>query len=335
MRSVVLGLTGRLSWLIGVAFWVTACQGRQSSLDPRGPAAAQIAELWWIMLVMGGLVFAVVLGLLWAALFRRRAAEVSGTPKSNQGHTWIVAGGIVMPIIVLIAVIIFTVETMRSIDTAHASDNLVIEVVGRQWWWEVHYPAQQVTTANEIHLPVGQAVTIKLTSRDVVHSLWIPKLHGKFDLTPGRIDTFVLQADKVGEYYGQCAEFCGVQHANMGLVVVGQASEDFADWLAQQAEASITPTDPLALTGQQVFLSGSCAECHTIQGTEANGNHGPDLTHLASRLTLASGIFPNTPDYLHDWIRNPQDLKPGALMPTPDLSETDLQALLAYLATLK
>ena len=248
---------------------------------------------------------------------------------------WIVGGGIVMPIVLLIGVFAHTLVTMRAISPAPAAEQMVIELVGNQWWWEVRYPTQQVTTANEIHIPTGRPVELRLTSEDVIHSFWVPELHGKIDLIPGRTTSLVLQADQPGEYRGQCAEFCGVQHAKMALIVVSETPEQFSAWLEAKARPAAEPSDPAALESKQVFLGSACAYCHTIQGTDATGKVGLDLTHLASRRTLASATLTNTRDHLAAWITDPQKIKPGNIMPAIDLAPDDLEALLTYLENLK
>jgi cytochrome c oxidase subunit 2 len=196
-------------------------------------------------------------------------------------------------------------------------------------------PSKQVTTANEIHLPLNQRVLIRTNSSDVIHSLWIPNLHGKRDLIPGRTSELWLQADKAGVYRGQCAEFCGLEHAKMALLVVAEPQPAFNAWLDQQRQPARAPAHDLAAQGQGIFLSGPCALCHKITGTPAGSRLGPDLTHFASRRTIAAGVAPNTPGYLGAWITDPQHLKPGARMPSMALDSEDVQALIAYLYTLK
>ncbi len=338
--------TVTLYLFIASALLLQGCQGKQSSLAPQGPAAAQIAWLGWVMSGLGAAIFIFVMALLGAALFRRRPEAQTGAAPSKpavalarRAETWIIAGGVVMPTVVLLGLFALTVETLRIIEEIvpanDLSNEVAIEVVGRQWWWEINYPGQQVVTANEIHIPAGEPVALQLTSRDVIHSLWVPQLHGKLDLIPGQVDTLVLQADQPGEYYGQCAEFCGAQHAKMRVVVIAETREEFFAWLAAQAKPALPPGDPVARAGLEVFLGSSCAECHTIRGTAAAGKSGPDLTHLASRLTLASGVLENTPVNLAQWIVNPQEVKPGTQMPPAELAAGELQSLLTYLATLK
>jgi cytochrome c oxidase subunit 2 len=238
-----------------------------------------------------------------------------------------------MPVVVLVGVYALSLGTMRAI-RGQGSDEVVIDVIGHQFWWEVRYPNQEIVTANEIHIPVGEPVALRLTSADVIHSFWVPELHGKLDLTPGLTTHLLLQADQPGEYRGQCAEFCGVQHARMGLLVIAGTRADFDAWVARQQLPAAPPTDEVAIAGQQVLLGSSCVYCHTVAGTNATGTLGPDLTHLASRRTLAAATVPNTRGHLAGWIIDPQAIKPGNKMPPTNLSAEELLALLAYLETL-
>jgi cytochrome c oxidase subunit 2 len=224
---------------------------------------------------------------------------------------------------------------MRALPAPGEGAALTIDVTGFQWWWEVRYGDAAVTTANEIHLPVGQPVDVRLTSHDVIHSFWVPQLHGKLDVNPGHITTLRLIADEPGVYWGECAEYCGIQHANMRLVVVVEAPEAFQQWLARMQQPAAVPGEALAQRGQDVFLSSNCLFCHRVSGTDATGELGPDLTHVASRLTLGAGVAANTRGSLGGWVADPHSLKPGVLMPPSDLSGEDLQALLAYLETLE
>ncbi|HLU83462.1 MAG TPA: c-type cytochrome, partial [Trueperaceae bacterium] len=212
---------------------------------------------------------------------------------------------------------------------------LTIEVIGHQWWWEVRYPESGVVTANEVVIPVGETVRLELSSVDVIHSFWVPVLNGKMDLIPGQTTSLPLEASLAGEYFGFCAEFCGVQHARMNLLVVAQERSDFDAWLATQQLAAPPPNDATTLAGQQVFLGSACVYCHTVRGTNASGKLGPDLTHLASRRLLGAGALPNTRGNLAGWIVNSQTTKPGNRMPPMYLGGSELQSLLAYLETLR
>jgi cytochrome c oxidase subunit 2 len=219
------------------------------------------------------------------------------------------------------------------------SDALIIEVNGRQWWWDVRYnpsiPSQIVTTANEIHIPVGRPIVLRLGSGDVIHSFWVPNLHGKMDMIPGRTQELSLQADRPGVYRGQCAEYCGHQHAHMALTVVAEPEDQFNAWYQAQLQSAPAPATESQIYGQKVFLSKPCVMCHRIQGTEAGGRLGPDLTHVASRQTIAAGTLPNTREHLAQWIVNSQSVKPGNRMPPIPVAGNELNALLDYVQSLK
>lgn len=316
---------------------VTGCV-RAGALNPQAPAAAHINTLGWSLTIGGALIWLLVMGVLGLALFRPRppVPTVYFSPgQARSANTGIVSGGIVMPVVVLAGVTVLTVGVMRAIENIRPSSEVVVEVIGHQWWWEVRYPNQGVVTANEIHIPAGQPITVALSSVDVVHSFWTPELHGKLDLVPGQVNTLVLQADQPGRYLGRCAEFCGIQHTHMAFIVIAHDPETFATWVDEQAQPAQAPNEALAREGQKLFLAARCVECHTIEGTTAQGEGGPDLTHLASRLQLAAGVLDNTPEHLAYWLKNSQTLKPGNRMPLPELSEAQLEAIAAYLAGLK
>ena len=296
-----------------------------SVLDPRSPHAEAVAELSWLLFAVAGAIYLLVLGLLALAAFRSGRHCLPG---GDNG--FLVILGIVMPAVVLLGVMGVTLAVG---DEAEAEPALTVEVVGNQFWWEVRYG--DVVTANELHIPVGEPVEVLLTTDDVIHSFWVPQLGGKVDMIPGRDNRTRLLADEPGVYLGECAEFCGIQHARMQLVVVAEPREDFDVWLEGEAEQAAEPTSALAARGREVFLDTSCAACHTIRGVAETGELGPDLTHLASRLTLAAGTLENTKGHLGGWILDPQGLKPGVRMPPTDLDGEQLQALLAYLETLE
>jgi cytochrome c oxidase subunit 2 len=235
--------------------------------------------------------------------------------------------------------LVASVSTGRAIASLSEHGGPSIKVTGHQWWWEVEYdhptPSRIVKTANEIHIPVGRAVKLELSSQDVIHSFWVPNLHGKRDLIPGHSNDIWIRADHAGVYRGQCAEFCGLQHAHMALLVIAEPQDRFDAWYNAQLQTSALPTTPSLQHGRQLVESGPCALCHTIQGTQANGNLGPDLTHLASRRTIAAASLPNTRGNLGGWISDPQSIKPGNRMPPITMKSEDLQAMLDYLESLK
>ncbi|MFN8556437.1 MAG: cytochrome c oxidase subunit II [Dehalococcoidia bacterium] len=322
-------LLGALGAMLG------GCRAAPSTLDPHGPAASRIATLWWALLVTATAVVIVVTLLLLLALVRRRGGDL-GTrlrPGSDRfGHGLIVVAGLIVPGIVLIGVIVLTAHTLRAVGAPDAPGDVTVEVVGHDWWWEVRYPAEGVITANEIHIPAGRSILVKVTSVDVIHSFWAPQLHGKIDAIPGQMNSISLRADAPGTFRGQCAEYCGVQHAHMAFLVIAESPSSFAAWLEEQRRPPAALTGAPA-AGRQVFERAACVSCHAAD--EGGTRVGPDLTHLGSRRTLAAGVLPNTPENLSAWIRNPAAFKPGVNMPPSALSQEEMDALTAYLGSLK
>jgi cytochrome c oxidase subunit 2 len=317
----------------------------QDALRPAGVQAEHIGSLWNLTLGLCTLVFVLVLGACLLALWRAPRAQAGTAPDVSslsgaEPRTWRTikwaTGAATLGLLALLAADVFTSRALARLPLKGAVN---IELIGHQWWWEARYrdedASREFTTANELHIPVGRPVVVTLRSNDVIHSLWIPNLQGKKDLIPGRTATLRLRADRAGTYRGQCAEFCGLEHALMALLVEAEPNDRFEAWAAQQRSPAAEPADALAKRGQEVFLGKSCVMCHTVTGTTANGRLGPDLTHLASRRTIASGMFPNNRGHLAGWIADPQSLKPGVNMPANSLPPDDLQALLAYLETLK
>ena len=352
MRQKRLCRFGTLIFSLLVIIVITACTAApispprmSSTLNPQGPGAARLAELWWVMLVAGTIPYLIVLGLLFAALLRRRRASSDTAPEEphggDTGRSWIIWGGIVLPIIVIGIAFAYSIYTQAAIDNQPEERAFKIEIFGRRWWWEVRYRDHGFSTANEIHIPVGVPVEIWLQSADVIHSFWIPELHGKLDLVPTRINKITIQADQPGVYRGECAEFCGLQHAHMGFMVVAESEADFNNWVSAQKQPAPEPTDDAAVAGQQVFFSAGCVYCHQVQGLNDKNvdrsavDLGPDLTHVSSRLTIAAGSLTQSRGNLAGWISDSQHIKPGNQMPNIYLNSDDLQNLLAYLETLR
>jgi cytochrome c oxidase subunit 2 len=315
----------------------------QSVFHPASPQARAVLHLWWWMVGVGG---AVWLGVIVAMLFSVRAkrsgrgpdglAEVTGD--THQTMQRAVAGATFITVLILLGFLAFDFTVGRAL-AQHPSRALTIEIVGHQWWWEAQYvdsnPSKRVATANEIHVPVGEPVQLKLSSTDVIHSFWAPNLNGKRDLIPGYVSTQWFTADTAGRYRAQCAEFCGLQHAKMALDIVAEPRAQFVAWLAAASAAPASLSDSTLLYGQRVFMSGGCAVCHSIGGTEARATVGPTLSHLKSRSSIAAGTLANTPENLSRWIANPQAIKPGVRMPPTALTAVQLNALVAFLETLK
>jgi cytochrome c oxidase subunit 2 len=315
---------------------LSACGGSdQSTLDPASPASSKIATLWWVMFAGGVVVTAVVLLLVFLAVLRRRRDAGGWAP----GTVFVATAGLGIPLVVLVALFALTLSTIP--ETAPASSStgrgadVTIDVTGRQWFWDVEYPDSGVRTANEIHIPVGEPVELRVHTDDVIHSLWVPRLNRKIDMIPGRTNRLTLEADRAGSYRGQCAEFCGIQHAHMAFWVVAEPKAQFESWLHAQAAPATVPATEHLVEGQQVLLGSACVYCHRIAGTNASGEVGPDLTHIASRRSLAAATIPNSRGYLAGWILDPQHLKPGNKMPATDLDGGQLQALLDYLESLR
>jgi cytochrome c oxidase subunit 2 len=312
-----------------------AQEGAPSVLDPQGPGARRIEGLWWLMLWICVAVFGVVLAFLVAAVVKARRREDLPARNPRWGEPLVVVGGVVVPSLILIAVFVVSLRDMAALSSPEREPAVTIEVVGHDWWWEVVYPEEAAVTANEIHIPVGEPVRLVLTTDDVIHSFWVPQLQAKTDMVPGKTNEMWVEADEPGRYRGQCAEYCGLQHANMIFYVVAEPAEDFEGWLADQAGDAAEPQDLGAAAGRSVFLDTTCAGCHAIRGTEADATLGPDLTHLADRDTIAAGVMENTRSNLASWIVDPQGVKPGATMPPTSLSAEELEDLLDYLEQLE
>jgi cytochrome c oxidase subunit 2 len=304
-----------------------------------GPHADPAKALTWglgVLSVAVTLIFTVAV--IWPVVARRVRAASSGdiAPAAGGRGMWWIYAGLPLTVATLIVALVWTMQVMAAIDAPASAPRVSIDVTGRQWWWEVRYPAtggaKPVVTANEIHIPAGEPVLVRLWGGDVIHSFWVPALAGKTDTIPGRVNLTWLQADRPGTYRGQCTEYCGLQHAHMAFAIVADPPTVFARWRAAQALPASAPQG-VAASGAQVFMA-HCSSCHAIAGTAARGVKGPDLTHLMSRSTIAAGLLDNNVATLSGWVTNPQALKPGALMPPTWLSGPQLHAVVAYLETL-
>jgi cytochrome c oxidase subunit 2 len=319
----------------------SACiRSNESVYEPAGPQAERINGLWWYMFWTAAAVWAlVVIALLYATWRGRKRSVPDASDSINHRMKRPVAIAAAITVAVLLFNLVYSVRIGSAMATLPRERALRIRLIGHQWWWEANYDdpraSNQLSTANEIHIPVGEPVQIVGTSRDVIHSFWIPELGGKKDLIPGHATAAWIQADKPGIYRGQCAEFCGHQHAKMALLIMAEPRAQFEAWYNSQLQPAAPPADSLAAAGQKVFMSRGCPLCHTIGGTQALGRIGPPLTHAGSNYTIAAGSLKNTPGNLGGWIVDPQGIKPGVHMPANDLSGTDLRALLTYLGSLK
>jgi len=313
-----------------------------SALSPAGVQAAEIAGLFHAYLDVSLVVFALVVAALGFALTCLADPTTEKTEpflRATQGKRRAVLWATIATVVTLIGLLIGSVATGHAMASLDANKPVVVEVIGRKWWWEFRYPsagpATRFSTAYELHLPIGRPVELKLMASDVIHSFWLPSIAGKLDAIPGKDRALRLRIDQPGIYEGQCAEFCGLQHANMRFVVIAESPTDFAAWRAHQLGSPPPPSDPIAQRGLTVFLNSRCDSCHAISGTTAFGTVGPNLTHLASRRKLAMGTLPNDDAHLRDWISDPAHSKPGVPMPATPLSQPDLQALAAYLRGLQ
>lgn len=327
------------------AFALAGCEGRQSALDPAGVQAERIADLWWLYVGVTGVIYVLVMLVILGAAARGRPGtfdppETRPSARSERRRGLVVGAAVAVSAVVLLVLTVSEFLTGRAMAAMNRDpDPLTVRVTGRQWWWEVEYregdPSQYLTTANEIHLPVGRVVQFELQSPDVIHSFWIPNLNGKTDLIPGRPTRATLRADREGTYWGRCAEFCGHQHANMRFVVVVESEDEFDAWLDAQRKPAAEPATEAEKRGRDVFLGTTCVMCHAIQGTGARGRIGPDLTHVASRPRIAAGTVPTTRGHLAGWVTDPHGIKPGVRMPANPLSPEELRSLLDYLESLK
>jgi cytochrome c oxidase subunit II len=321
---------------------LAGCGGEQDTLNPHSHAATDIANLFWVMtaVAFGGL--ALITGLLvfaWVRRGRRGFGADPADPHPGERPAWfvVIGMGVVFPLMVIVALFVVGNWAILNVTQAPAASStaMTVDAIGHQWYWEFRYPGTKAVTADELHIPVDTRVNLVATTADVIHSFWVPALNRKVDTIPGRQNRILLYANQAGVYRGQCAEFCGLQHAHMGMLVFAQPKAQFRAWLKRQAVPAATPTTPAARRGEQVFLSGPCSSCHAIQGTTARGYVGPDLTHIASRTTLAGVTIPDSRSYLSRWIVDSQHFKPGNEMPDFHLTGSQLSSLVAYLESLK
>jgi cytochrome c oxidase subunit II len=328
----------RVAWLGGfagaVVLALSGCSSKddQNTLAPHSTAAHSIATLWWVMFIGSLIVVGVVIMLVLLALLKRRGRldRVETRRESPRARTVVLVAGAVVPAVVLTALFVYVLANISKTSEPNPSaSRMTIDVTGKQWFWAVRYPAQGIVTANEVHIPVGVPVRIEARTSDVIHSFWVPELNRKIDMIPGADNSVLLETDRAGVYRGQCAEFCGLQHANMAFYVVAQPRAAFDAWVAREQRPPQT-----SAPGAGVFTTVGCGGCHTIKGL-SNGTVGPDLTHVGGRRSLAAGTIPNAKGWLGGWILDPQHIKPGNKMPALPVSGPQLQQLLGYLESLK
>jgi cytochrome c oxidase subunit 2 len=301
----------------------------QSAFAPAGTNALLIDELTTVMVVGSALITIFVLVLVVFVMMRGKVDAPVGR--------WVIGGGIAFPLVVLTALLAYGLVIGNALSVEAPDDAPTIRVTGKRWWWEVRYPdaanGARVVSANEVHIPVGRTVKLLLDTDDVIHSFWVPPLAGKIDMIPGRVNHLVLRADRAGVYRGQCAEYCGAQHAFMALYVIAHEPAEYERWLEREAAGAGQGAD--GDRGRELFATAGCASCHAIRGTAAEGRSGPDLTHVGSRISIGAGMFDNTAATLAGWISNSQGMKPGNLMPPIRMPPQDLHALVAYVQSLK
>jgi cytochrome c oxidase subunit 2 len=339
--AYVIRIRGRAVALLPLILLLIGCSTHvtPNMLDAQGPAATQVSSLWWLMFWLAMLVFVAVLLLTVLALYRSRRDKAAAPNHYSTRPSFFLTAGALIPLFILIPLIVISVQTSRAITAPGLQPFMTIDVIGRQWWWEVRYPEQGIVTANEIHIPAGERIAFRLASQDVIHSFWVPQLHGKLDMTPGRVNVIHLEAAEPGEYMGICAEFCGIQHTFMLFWVIAHPPESFDAWITQRQQVAVAPTDPLQARGQEVYFEAACDQCHVIRGITRPeseiGAVGPELTHFASRGTLGAGRAENNVETLSAFIVNPHTIKPGVHMPPSPLSTDDLEALVAFLMNLE
>jgi cytochrome c oxidase subunit II len=320
---------------------LSACGGWQSALDAHGTSAISLKQLIILIVAVCSLVWTLVMVALIRALWlkrpqRARPAEVD--PRRERRMSGVVIAATIVTTVVIASFTVASFLTTRSLSMA-GPDDLTIKIGGSQWWWNVQYldpqPERDFQTANEIHIPVGRNVRFQLEGDDVIHSFWVPSLAGKQDLIPGRPNELSIRAERVGVYRGQCAEFCGLQHAHMAFLVIAETQEAFDKWVEAQRQPAVSPSDEESAAGRDAFLAKPCASCHTIRGTPASGTTGPDLTHVGGRKYIGAGLFETSRGSLAAWIADPQTLKPGNNMPMVPLTSEELRSISAYMASLK
>jgi cytochrome c oxidase subunit 2 len=319
----------------------------QTTVMPKTDAARKIQDLYVLVFWLSVIVFIATQGGLLYILWRYRSRPGHDLPPQTHGNTVLEVGWTIAPAIVLVIMAVPTIRTIFELETPptvsanNGGSPLVIEVTGKQWWWEFKYPeytqsdGNPLTTANEMIVPVNRTVVLHITSDNVIHSFWIPQLTGKIDAIPNHHNELWFTPEEAGQYFGQCAEYCGVQHAQMRMNAIAMNPPDFQAWVQRSSNPAVPENTPLAVDGAAAFQLNGCAGCHTVAGTSATGVVGPNLSHIGSRTMIAASIMPNTDENLARWLRNPQEVKPGAGMPNLNLRPQDIDALVEYLHSLK
>jgi cytochrome c oxidase subunit 2 len=320
---------------------LAGCSGWQSALDPQGPQSGYLLQLIWGFTILCTVIWVLVMLVLALALWRKDrplADPLAQDPRAERRYMLIIGGLVIATALTVLGLTGWSYASQKKL-YARVDPQITIQITGQQWWWDIRYeneqPDQVFTTANELHIPVDVPVKLKLKASDVIHSFWVPSLAGKQDLIPGQDNELHLSASRPGLYRGQCAEFCGMQHAHMAILVVAESREDFDRWRTNQLASAADPQGEDAKRGRDAFLSKPCIMCHAIQGTSAGGRTGPDLTHVAGRRYIGAGVLPTSRGNLAAWIVDPHGIKPGVNMPTIKLEPADVNAIASYLESLK
>jgi cytochrome c oxidase subunit 2 len=343
----------RILAAIVLASATAGCTGLQAAMDPAGTNARHVSRLWWFFCTIGIVTYVVTMAFVILSIRKRRrlapqagegaavaAPEIVSEQKRERKLSTVVSVSVGMTTVILLVLMFAEFYTARALAGLSADPNAMkVRVIARQWWWEFRFEerptSEIVIAANEIHIPVGRTVQFDLESPDVIHSFWVPKLSGKKDIIPGHGASLYVKAEQPGTYFGQCAEFCGYQHAKMRFIVVADPPEEFEKWRAAQLAPPNPPATDGQARGQEVFLGSTCIMCHTVSGTHARGSVGPNLTHVGSRMKIAAGSLDNTREHLKQWIADPQRIKAGVRMPQHNFQADDLNALAEYLESLK
>jgi cytochrome c oxidase subunit II len=331
----------RLATALPALVAVTGCTGWQSALDPQGPQSEHLSHLIWIFTGLSTVIWLAVMGVLLGAVVRRapdRPDPLALHVPTERRSVMMVGGAVLGTLLTVIGLTALSYFSQRHLYAKEASA-VVVKITGHQWWWDVQYegdqPDQLLSTANELYIPAGEPIRVKLAASDVIHSFWVPNLMGKQDLIPGQDNELQFTATRPGVYRGQCAEFCGWQHAHMGMFAVVLPKDQFNSWRAAQTAPAIMPDDPIRQKGAAIFQSKACVMCHTIRGTSAGSRVGPDLTHFASRKSIASATLPMSRGNIAAWIVDPQGIKPGTNMPNVSLAPDEVDPLVSYLEGLR
>jgi len=318
----------RQAWiLLGLVTLLAGCGGNQNTVAPASHPERSITHLFWVMFGASCVGFGVIVTLLFLGWIRRERPSLPGGGGERAATGVVIGLGVALPIVLLVALFIWSdLFVLNSVAAPTGRTPMTVRVIGHQWWWEVRYPGSDAVTANEIHIPVRTRVTALVTTADVIHSFWVPELNRKTDMIPGVTNRLLLVADKPGVYRGQCAEFCGLQHAHMSVEVIAEPKAKFDAWLARNAKPAVRAN---------AIFARNCSGCHQVRGTAARADVGPDLTHFGSRRSIAALTLPNTPSNLRQWLRDPQHVKPGNRMPNLPLKNAQFTALQRYLESLR